>query len=142
MGVRTISATFQMVSTQRVVLGALLVYLTPTSAAGAPTPKLTLPSVLSSDAVLPAAGAIVWGRAPTGAKVRVDITGAHHGSYSVTAGASDGNWEVSLPDIKPSLVQSNISISSGVEKLTLERVLFGELVLCGGQVRAERVVYA
>lgn len=98
------------------------------------TVKLALPSVLTSDAVLPAAGASIWGWASPSARVEVNVTGALVGSYSTTAGVTDGAWEVSLPVVTPSLVPSNITVSSGADKLTLERTLFGELILCGGQV--------
>ena len=103
------------------------------AAAGAPT-KLALPSVLTSDAVLPAAGATIWGWAVPGAKVEVSVAGAHTGSYSATTNMTDGAWEVALPAVAPSLELSSITVSSGTEKHVLQGVLFGELILCGGQV--------
>ena len=125
-----------MIAAHRVVLlGALLLREAVYSDAAAPT-KLTLPSVLTNDAVLPAKGARIWGWAVPGARVVVGVAGAHSGNYSATAGATDGAWEVVLRAVMPSLAQSNVSISSGTEQLALQRVLFGDLILCGGQVRA------
>ncbi len=123
-----------------VLLGALLLRRLEAAASEADAPtKLTLPSVLTNDAVLPAAGASIWGWAVPGEKVEVDVAGAHSGSYSATASATDGAWGVSLTAVTPSLAESNISIRSGVDKLDLQRVLFGELILCGGQVCSGRV---
>lgn len=112
----------------------LLLGLAGAATATPPTARLTLPSVLTDDAVLPAAGGTIWGWATPGAQIIVALAGAHAGSYAATAGAPHGDWEVSLPAVAPSLALSNVTITSGVETLTLQRVLFGELVLCGGQV--------
>ena len=107
-----------------------------TVSSGSPPPtKLALPSVLADDAVLPAAGATLWGWAKPGSKIAVALAGAHAGSYPATADATHGSWEVALPAVAPSLALSTVTISTGAEKLTLQRVLFGELILCGGQVR-------
>eukprot|EP01043_Picozoa_sp_COSAG02_P057433 COSAG02_NODE_6972_length_3256_cov_1.597403_3_plen_132_part_00 len=130
-----------MIATNRAsLLWALFLCEAAASDAAAPT-KLTLPSVLTNDAVLPASGSSIWGWAVPGAKVEVGVAGAHSGSYSTTAGAPDGAWEISLPAVTPSLAQSNVSISSGTEKLALRHVLFGDLILCGGQVGAGLVSY-
>ena len=124
-----------MIALQRVVLGALLLHEAAAAADAPPAPtKLALASVLTNDAVLPAAGASIWGWAVPGAKVEVAVSGAHSGSYAATASPTAGAWEVSLADVAPSLSQSNITVSSGADTLTLENVLFGELILCGGQV--------
>lgn len=98
--------------------------------------KLTLPSLLTNDAVLPAATPTIWGWALPGAKVTLAVAGAYSGSYSATASDTDGAWEVALKAVTPSLAESNISIKSGADELALQRVLFGELILCGGQVGA------
>ena len=99
-----------------------------------PTLALRLASALSDDAVLAAAGAVVWGWAKPGAAVAVAFSGAHTGRYSATAAASDGAWRVDLPTVVPSLAPSTVTISSvGEPTRSLRRVLFGQLILCGGQ---------
>jgi hypothetical protein len=98
-----------------------------------PPSRLSLASVLSDHAVLPAAGAIIWGWAPPHSAVHVELSGAHSGSYTATAGAVDGTWEVDLPTLPAGLGLSNITVSSGSAVLTMRSVLFGQLILCGGQ---------
>ena len=99
-----------------------------------PAAGLRLPSVLASDMVLPATPRVarLWGSAAPGAAVDIAATGAHSGTYSANAGA-DGAWEVELRPQPPSLAPTNISLSSGSITTTLHRVLFGDLIICGGQ---------
>ena len=116
----------------RTALPATMAFALPLLLAAA---GLRVPSLLASDMVLPAAPRVarLWGSAEPGAAVDIAASGAHSGSYTAKA-AADGTWEVGLRAQAPSLELSTITISSGGSiTIKLERVLFGDLIVCGGQ---------
>ena len=70
------------------------------------------------------------------------MTGAHPGHFAGKA-TPDGKWTVGLPPVPPSLATTDIEITASSpsssaaaeagESVSLLRVLFGDVVICGGQ---------
>ena len=62
----------------------------------------------------------------------MESAGAHSSSYTAKADAA-GSWQVQLRPQPAALDVSNFTVSCGAQTATIERVLFGDLLLCGGQ---------
>ena len=91
-----------------------------------------LSNVLASHLVLQRAPAssTVWGFATAGTKVVTTFAGA---AYSSAAG-SDGVWRQPLPPTPANAIGQTISFNCSTgESFAIDDVLFGEVVICGGQ---------
>ena len=131
-----------MVAAKKLGLGArgaagLCLYLCLGScAAGAAADVLTLASILADDMVLPERSNL-WGTAVPRSRVAVTIAagpGAPLFASSTVTNAS-GAWMLGFQVAATGLTPATVTVSSGAAKRTLQRVLFGKVVLCAGQVR-------
>ena len=96
-----------------------------------------LANVLASHMVLQRApaSATVWGFAAAGTKVITSFAGA---AFSSAAG-SDGVWRQALPPTPANAIGQTISFNcSSGESFAIDDVLFGEVVICGGQCECQR----
>lgn len=71
----------------------------------------------------------IWGWAEAGEKIRVGFAGQEK---RVVAG-DDGDWRVTLDPLEASFQERDLVVEGDSEKVTLARVLVGEVWLCGGQ---------
>jgi sialate O-acetylesterase len=90
---------------------------------------ISLPSLVSDGMVLQHDGARVWGRAPSGSKVRVDLCGR---SWTATAGP-DGAWIAELGALPPG---GPFTMTIG-GSIRLSDIWIGEVWICGGQSNME-----
>lgn len=78
----------------------------------------------------------LWGTADPDATITVAIAGAMNDKLTAKASAT-GAWEIGLPPVQPSLVPSDVTITSSTgtssTPIRLLRVLFGDIIVCGGQ---------
>ena len=96
------------------------------------------------------ASAQVYGEGPAGQKLQVTLQQSASGSVgSATAAAAsvsvtigpDGRWVAKLPPIaaatpfSESIEAYTITAKSGQSSAVLEDVVFGDVIVCGGQVR-------
>lgn len=94
---------------------------------------LQLPAIFGDDMVLQRDMRVpVWGAAPAGETVTVDIDGR---TLSVEAGA-DGTWRLDLPPA-PAGGPYTLGVRCGTERWAAERVWRGEVWLAGGQSNME-----
>jgi sialate O-acetylesterase len=95
---------------------------------------LSLPSVFGSDMVLPASprAASIWGTTGANASVSVNISGALSANFHAVAD-KHGMFRVTLGVLPVARESSQLVISSDSSKAVLTGVVFGDLVLCGGQ---------
>jgi sialate O-acetylesterase len=63
------------------------------------------------------------------------VTATLGGESKSSTAASDGKWLIRLSDRAASFTPVSITVSHGAENLTLDDVLFGDVWVCGGQVR-------
>lgn len=105
---------------------------------GSARAKLFVPTVLSSDMVLPAATAdeetkaTIWGTATAGANISVIVTGL--GQPIARSAISDKNQKWAIDLLVPATMKpATIEISGDGGNRTLERVMFGTLLFCSGQ---------
>ena len=111
------------------------------AAAAGRASKLFIPTVLSSDMVLPADNSTIWGSASAGASISLTLAqGGHTATHTAVADAK-GNWAIPLA-VGASMDPANITISGDGGSKTLERVLFGLLVFCSGQSNMEITIDA
>jgi sialate O-acetylesterase len=95
-----------------------------------------LPSIFGSDMVFPSAPRVasVWGTAGANATVSVNISGAVD---KVFHGVADeqGKFLVTLGSFPATLDSSQVAVSSSADEapILLKGVVFGNLILCGGQ---------
>ena len=100
--------------------------------------KLVVPTVLSSDMVLPADNATLWGSATAGATVSLKLTRGTAPAVAQTSIAdANGHWAFHLGDISPSTEPANLTLSGDGGSKTLARVMFGLLVFCSGQSNSQ-----
>jgi sialate O-acetylesterase len=98
---------------------------------------LRLPSILSDHMVLQREMAVpVWGWADGGATVTVSFQGQKE---SVTADAT-GRWRVNLKPLRGDAQPAEMTITSGVQTVTIRDVVVGEVWLCSGQSNMEWAV--
>jgi sialate O-acetylesterase len=94
---------------------------------------LSLPAFFSSNMVLQRNTPIkIWGKARPGAKVEVVLT---HNRVETIADA-DGNWGVSLPDVRTG-GPYELDVSSEGEIKRFTNVLVGDVWVCSGQSNME-----
>eukprot|EP01051_Picozoa_sp_SAG22_P006758 SAG22_NODE_453_length_10316_cov_27.583341_4_plen_147_part_00 len=92
---------------------------------------LTVSNTLGSNMVLQRGRpAPIWGWATPGEAVDVEFLGAH---LKATAG-HDGLWRTSLPAQPATTKPATIEVKSASGFVTLRNVLFGDVILCSGQV--------
>jgi sialate O-acetylesterase len=92
---------------------------------------LTVSNTLGSNMVLQRGKpAPIWGWTTPGSTVSVGFGG---GKLSATAAPGAGLWKVHLPAQEASLVPKVITITAGADTVSLENVLFGDVILCSGQ---------
>ena len=109
----------------RLLLGGLL-----SLALGSVHAELFVPAVLSSDMVLPAENATVWGTSTPGTPIRLRLIS--RGSAPLersTVADAKGGWAFHLLHLEPSLEPADLTISGDGGNKTLSGVLFGLLVL-------------
>jgi len=68
-----------------------------------------------------------------GGERRRGLPGGHAGNYSATTDATTGAWKLSLLPVPPTLVPTAVAVRAGAAELHLTGVLFGSLIVCGGQ---------
>jgi hypothetical protein len=110
-------------------------------AAGAPT-TCHVANALSSHMVLQRdRPALVWGFADAGVRVTVSLNGV---AQPPAVADASGAWRVALPAQPATAAPSTLafSCSDGTVPPALEDVLFGDVVLCSGQVRCRPRVRA
>ena len=106
-GVRTISCHGTMLR-HAVSVGMLLLLTGSSPTCG----KLVVPTVLSSDMVLPADNATLWGSATAGATVSLKLTRGTAPAVAQTSIAdANGHWAFHLGDISPSTEPANLTLS-------------------------------
>ena len=76
----------------------------------------------------------IWGSAEDGSIITAAI-----GSVSAAAETADGRWEVVLPPL-PAGGPYALTVSDGIDTLTVSDVMLGEVWLCGGQSNMELIV--
>lgn len=74
--------------------------------------------------------AVVWGLGESGAKITTQLAGQPALTTTVEA---DGVWRQELPPMPASSIPIDIEFTDGSAKLTLHRVLFGDVYICSGQ---------
>lgn len=81
----------------------------------------------------------VWGKAPAGQAIRVEVFDAADKSVSMVGGqvGSDGRWRVQLPPLLASASPLTLRVTCGSESISRRDVLVGEVWLCGGQSNME-----
>jgi sialate O-acetylesterase len=122
----------------RLLLGGLL-----SLALGSVHAELFVPAVLSSNMVLPAENATVWGTSTPGTPIRLRLIS--RGSAPLersTVADAKGGWAFHLLHLEPSLEPADLTISGDGGNKTLSGVLFGLLVLCSGQSNMEITIDA
>lgn len=94
--------------------------------------KITLPAILSSNAVLQRGRQVaVWGLADDGETVTVEFAGQR-----VSTTAKDGRWQVQLQPLNASAESRTMTIT-GNNTIVLTNLLVGEVWLCSGQSNME-----
>jgi hypothetical protein len=99
------------------------------------------------------ASAQVYGEGPAGQKLQVTLQHSAGGSVA-TAAASvsvtigpDGRWVAKLPPVAAAIPFSDsveaytVTAKSGQSSAVLEDVVFGDVIVCGGQVRVHPPPY-
>ena len=93
------------------------------------------------------ASAQVYGEGPAGQKLEVTLQQSASGSITTAEGkvsvtiSPDGRWVAKLPPIaaatrfSESIEAYTITAKSGQSSAVLEDVVFGDVIVCGGQVR-------
>jgi hypothetical protein len=94
------------------------------------------------------ASAQVYGEGPAGQKLQVTLQHNSAGGSVATAAASvsvtigpDGRWVAKLPPVAAAIPFSDsveaytVTAKSGQSSAVLEDVVFGDVIVCGGQVR-------
>ena len=94
------------------------------------------------------ASAQVYGEGPAGQKLQVTLQQSSSGSVATAAAASvsvtigpDGRWVAKLPPVaaatpfSDSVEAYTVTAKSGQSSAVLEDVVFGDVIVCGGQVR-------
>lgn len=103
-----------------------------------PQQVLALPSFLSDHMVLQRGGARLWGFAPPGKTVVVQVEsgrGTVFASDTSVAGKEAGAWELFLNvSARPT---STVTIKSGSQSKVLRDVAWGDVFLCSGQSNME-----
>eukprot|EP00037_Helgoeca_nana_P004339 m.44880 g.44880 ORF g.44880 m.44880 type:complete len:549 (+) comp15079_c0_seq2:30-1676(+) len=102
-------------------------------------PTFSVPTVLSNDMILAAAPrqAMLWGTGSPGATVTATISGGRTGTFTTTT-LADGTWLIALSPVQPTLTPSTVALTSSLDgddvgTVQLLRVLFGDILICGGQ---------
>ncbi|MSR44973.1 MAG: hypothetical protein EXS15_06425 [Phycisphaerales bacterium] len=107
--------------------------------------QLSLPSVFSDHMVLQRGIQLpVWGRAPAGQSVRIellDAVGASRAAATAQVGI-DGRWRTQLPSLTASATPLTLRVTCGSESIVRGDVLVGEVWLCCGQSNMEMSVAA
>ncbi len=104
------------------------------------TAQLSLPSVFSDHMVLQRGIPLpVWGVAPAGQPIRVEVLDRASKSVSSISGQAgvDGKWRVQLPALAASSSPLTLQVTCGTQTLSRSDVLVGEVWLCGGQSNME-----
>jgi sialate O-acetylesterase len=113
-------------------LNVLLAAMLPLTALAAPVEKLAVPRVFSDHAVLQkSARTPVWGWAPAGEEVAVELKGTP-ASAKATTGA-EGNWRVDLDLSAVGEGPFELVITGASGSVTLTDILVGEVWLFSGQ---------
>ena len=98
-----------------------------------PSCSLQLPHVLSSGMVLQrdAADSGIWGAAAAGSEVSVTLDSQP--ALRTFADPLTGQWQVRLPPQPADLLDHRLVVGGDGQQLVLERVHFGDVLLCSGQ---------
>ena len=83
----------------------------------------------------------IFGHAPCGASVTLDITGKDVGTRLFASTDKTGRWEMILPPFAASCDSYSFSFSCGNETLTFGDIYFGELFHISGQSNMELPMY-
>ena len=98
-------------------------------------PKFSVAPAFSSHMVLErGTGTRVWGKA---SKIGLTITVSVGDVTAQAVSDIEKRWEVSLPRIEASTLPVTLSVSDGIDVITFEDVLIGEVYLVTGQSNAE-----
>ena len=93
---------------------------------------LKLPTILASDMVMPSPNASFWGNAQANSTVSVSIMRGQAPAIrkQVEANAK-GKWLMQM-SVPPSMELAEVTVTGDGTSIKLERVMFGDVILCSG----------